>query len=47
MKDNRYNEMRLITSTVQQYLKCFLDFEFKEESYFGIQNDSFKFMFDL
>ena len=46
MKDNRYNEMRLITSTVQQYLKCFLDFEFKEESYFGIQNDSFKFMFD-
>lgn len=46
MKDNRYNEMLLITSVVQQHLKCFLKQEFEEESYFGLQNDSFKYMFD-
>ena len=46
MKDNRYNEMLLLTSVVQQYLKRFLKHEFKEETYFGLQNDSFKYMFD-
>ena len=46
MKDNRYNEMLLITSAVQQYLKRYLELEFKEEYYFGIQNESFKYMFD-
>lgn len=46
MRDNRYNEMLLITSEVQQYLKRFLELEFKEESYFGLENVSFNYMFD-
>lgn len=46
MKDNRYNEMLWITSIVQQYLKQFLEIEFKEELYYGIQNDSFRYMFE-